>query len=219
MHCEDCARLVRQCLKGFEGVEDVFTDCETHKVVVRGEKADPLKVLERVKKKSNRKVELLSPVAEDLKELELQESSKSEEKKNKEDGEKQVKEAKLAVIDEEMVMGSKDRLPPHSPQEIVLNVYMDCEGCARKVRQCLKGFEGVEDVVTDCETQKVVVKGRKADPLKVIERVQKICHQKVELIPQVQKPLREEPKKPKQEKPRKKVLIMINNACGWKSWF
>ncbi|KAJ0724961.1 putative protein kinase RLK-Pelle-CrRLK1L-1 family [Helianthus annuus] len=217
MHCEDCARLVRQSLKGFEGVEDVFTDCETHKVVVRGEKADPFKVLERVKKKSNRKVELLSPVAEDLKELELQESSKSEEKivfshevKNLEDGEKPVKEAKPAVIDEEMVKGSKDQLPPHTTQEIVLNVYMDCEGCARKVRQCLKGFEGVEGVKTDCITQKVVVKGRKADPLKVLERVQKICSRKVELISQVQKPLRDEPKKPKQEKPRKQ---------GWKSWF
>lgn len=28
------------------------------------------------------------------------------------------------------------------PQEIVLRVYMHCEGCARKVRRCLKGFEG-----------------------------------------------------------------------------
>ena len=30
--------------------------------------------------------------------------------------------------------------PP--PQEIVLRVYMHCEGCARKVRRGLKGFEG-----------------------------------------------------------------------------
>lgn len=40
----------------------MVTDCKTHKVVVKGEKADPLKVLERVQKKSHRQVELLSPI-------------------------------------------------------------------------------------------------------------------------------------------------------------
>lgn len=29
------------------------------------------------------------------------------------------------------------------PQYIILRVYMHCEGCARKVRRCLKGFEGI----------------------------------------------------------------------------
>lgn len=40
----------------------MVTDCKTHKVVVKGEKADPVKVLERVQKKSHRQVELLSPI-------------------------------------------------------------------------------------------------------------------------------------------------------------
>ena len=44
------------------GVEDVLTDCKSHKVVVKGEKADPVKVLERVQKKSHGQVELLSPI-------------------------------------------------------------------------------------------------------------------------------------------------------------
>ncbi|KAK4395587.1 Heavy metal-associated isoprenylated plant protein 7 [Sesamum angolense] len=56
--------------------------------------------------------------------------------------------------------------PPPPPQEIVLRVFMHCEGCARKVRRCLKGFPGVEDVITDCRASKVVVKGEKADPVK-----------------------------------------------------
>lgn len=46
------------------GVEDVTTDCKTSKVVVKGEKADPLKVLQRLQKKSHRQVELLSPIPE-----------------------------------------------------------------------------------------------------------------------------------------------------------
>lgn len=67
------------------GVEDVQTDCKAHKVVVKGEKADPLKVLERVQRKSHRQVELLSPIpkppAEDAKKPEEKETPKPEEKK------------------------------------------------------------------------------------------------------------------------------------------
>lgn len=44
------------------GVEEVITDCRSSKVVVKGEKADPVKVLERVQRKSHRQVELLSPI-------------------------------------------------------------------------------------------------------------------------------------------------------------
>lgn len=48
------------------GVESVHTDCTTHKVVVKvkGERADPLKVLGRVQRKSHRRVELISPIPE-----------------------------------------------------------------------------------------------------------------------------------------------------------
>lgn len=40
------------------------TDCRTHKVVVKGKvaAADPLNVVERVRKKTGRKVELLTPI-------------------------------------------------------------------------------------------------------------------------------------------------------------
>lgn len=64
------------------GVEDVMTDCKSHKVVVKGDKADPLKVLERVQRKSHRQVELLSPIpnpAEEEKKPEPEEEKKKEE--------------------------------------------------------------------------------------------------------------------------------------------
>ncbi|KAL6990516.1 hypothetical protein U1Q18_042539 [Sarracenia purpurea var. burkii] len=83
---------------------------------------------------------------------------------------------------------SKEVAPPPPPQEIVLRVYMHCEGCAKKVRRCLKGFDGVEDVRTDCRTHKVVVKGEKADPVKVLERVQKKSHRQVELLSPIPTP-------------------------------
>lgn len=68
-------------------MEEVQTDCKAHKVVVKGEKADPVKVLERVQKKSHRQVELISPIpkppppAEDEKKTEEKEAAKPEEKK------------------------------------------------------------------------------------------------------------------------------------------
>ena len=118
--------------------------------------------------------------------------------------------------------------PPPPPQEIVLKVFMHCEGCARKVRRSLKGFPGgshffhttpilirgiiseptrvclslgVEDVLTDCKSHKVVVKGEKADPLKVLERIQRKNHRLVELLSPIPKPP-EEQKVPEEEKPK-----------------
>ncbi|KAK9137632.1 hypothetical protein Sjap_008226 [Stephania japonica] len=64
----------------FLGVEDVETDCKAHKVIVKGKQADPLKVLERVQKKSHRQVELLSPIP---KPPSPEEEKKAEEEKPK----------------------------------------------------------------------------------------------------------------------------------------
>jgi hypothetical protein len=62
------------------GVEDVSADSQTHKVVVKGKKAaaDPMKVVERVQKKTSRKVELLSPLPPPKEEEEKIEEEKKE---------------------------------------------------------------------------------------------------------------------------------------------
>ncbi|XP_051152018.1 heavy metal-associated isoprenylated plant protein 7-like [Andrographis paniculata] len=127
-------------------------------------------------------------------EEEEQEKKKTEQSDVKaEDGKKEA-EAKLEEC--------KETKEP--PPEIVLKVYMHCEGCARKVRRHLKGFQGVEDVITDCKESKVVVKGEKADPLKVLERIQRKSHRQVELISPIPKPPTEDPP-PAEEKPIAKV--------------
>ncbi|KAI3463606.1 hypothetical protein Pfo_020269 [Paulownia fortunei] len=130
------------------------------------------------------------------------EEAKKEEKEKQEEAPKAEKPAEDGKKEEKKSEESKaEEQPPQppSPQEIVLKVYMHCEGCARKVRRCLKGFEGVEDVITDCRTSKVVVKGEKADPLKVLARVQRKSHRQVELISPIPKPPAEEPKKPEEK--------------------
>lgn len=63
----------------------------------------------------------------------MEESEKKEEEKPKEEKANDEKKAEETP---------KEPPPPPPPQEIVLRVYMHCEGCAKKVRRCLKGFEG-----------------------------------------------------------------------------
>ena len=142
------------------------------------------------------------PAAEEKKPEEAKKAE--EEKKDEKPQEKPAEEKKEAAEESKVAKETKEEpAPPPPPQEIVLKVYMHCEGCARKVRRCLKGFPGVEDVITDCRTHKVVVKGEKADPLKVLERVQRKSHRQVELLSPIPKPPSEEEKKPEEkEKPK-----------------
>ncbi|KAF1001751.1 heavy metal-associated isoprenylated plant protein 7-like [Apium graveolens] len=145
MHCEGCARKIRTCLKGFQGVEDVTTDCKTHKVVVKGEKADPLKVLARVQRKSHRHVELLSPIP----------PPPAEPKKTKD---KEIPKP----------------LEKKEPQVItvVLKVHMHCEACAQEIKKRIERMKGVEIADTDLKSSLVTVKGV-FDPAKLVEYVHK----------------------------------------------
>lgn len=64
-------------------MEGVTADYKASKVVVKGKTADPLKVCERIQKKSGRKVEIISPLPkppEEVKE-ETKEAPKNPEKK------------------------------------------------------------------------------------------------------------------------------------------
>ncbi|XP_073028285.1 heavy metal-associated isoprenylated plant protein 7-like isoform X1 [Primulina eburnea] len=142
MHCEGCATKVRRCLKGFEGVEDVKTECRASKVVVKGEKADPLKVLERIKKKSRRQVDLISPIPKPpeviMKPQEKEEVIKSEEKKEE----------------------------PPNVTTVVLGVYMHCEACAQEIKKRIQRMKesmvlylGVESAEADLKKSQVTVRG------------------------------------------------------------
>ncbi|OMO84155.1 hypothetical protein CCACVL1_10970 [Corchorus capsularis] len=138
-----------------------------------------------------------------MEEKKAEDGKKGEEEKKEEAAKPAEKPAAEENKEEKKAEESKEESPPPPPQEIVLKVYMHCEGCARKVRRCLKGFDGVEDVMTDCKSNKVVVKGEKADPLKVLARVQRKSHRQVELLSPIPKPPAPEEKKPEEpEKPK-----------------
>ena len=64
-------------------MEDVTTDSKASKVVVKGKTADPIKVCERIRKKTGRKVQLISPLPKPPEEKkEEPKEAKEEEKKD-----------------------------------------------------------------------------------------------------------------------------------------
>ncbi|GLU18563.1 hypothetical protein SLE2022_348560 [Rubroshorea leprosula] len=156
MHCEGCARKVRRCLKGFEGVEDVMTDCKNHKVVVKGEKADPMKVLQRVQRKSHRQVELISPIPKPP----VEEAKKDEEKEKPKPEEKK----------EEVIT-------------VVLKVHMHCEACAQHIKKGIQKMKGVESAEPDLKNSEVTVKGV-FDPLKLVDYVYKRIKKQAVIVKQ-----------------------------------
>ncbi|KAL3366875.1 hypothetical protein AABB24_011540 [Solanum stoloniferum] len=181
MHCEGCARKVRKSLKGFQGVEDVLTDCKTHKVVVKGEKADPLKVLERIQKKSHRQVELLSPIpkppaaaAEEPKKPEEKEAVKAEEKKEE-------------------------------PQVItvVLRVHMHCEACAQEIKRRIQKMKGVENAEPDLKNSQVTVKGV-FEATKLVEYVSKRTGKRAVIVKVEPEQKAKEEAKPKEDQKEEK---------------
>ncbi|KAJ6882528.1 hypothetical protein NC651_028960 [Populus alba x Populus x berolinensis] len=176
MHCEGCARKVRRWLKGFEGVEDVTTDCKASKVVVKGEKADPLKVLERIQRKSHRQVVLISPIpkppSEEKKKAEEKEKPKVEEKKEK-------------------------------PPVIIamLRVHMHCEACALEIKKRIQRMQGVESAEPDLKSSQVIVKGV-FEPQQLVEYVSKRTGKHAEIVKQ--EPEKKEAEKGKESKEEKK---------------
>ncbi|MED6203306.1 hypothetical protein PIB30_114211, partial [Stylosanthes scabra] len=75
------------------GVEEVSADSKGSKVVVKGKAADPVKVLQRLQKKSGKKVELISPLPKPQ-----QEGKKEQEPTEKEEPQQPPQENKDQVI-------------------------------------------------------------------------------------------------------------------------
>ncbi|KAL8461676.1 hypothetical protein ACS0TY_032965 [Phlomoides rotata] len=178
MHCEACARKVTRALKGFEGVEEVKVDCKASKVVVKGKvaAADPIKVCQRIQKKSGRKVELISPLP------------KQDDDKKKADDKKE--EPKPAAAEE------KKPQPP-AVITVVLKVGMHCEACAQVLQKRIRKIQGVESVTTDIGNDQVIVKGV-VDPEKLVNDVYKKTGKQASVV------VKEEEKKEEKKEEEKK---------------
>uniref|UniRef100_A0A5B6ZFH1 HMA domain-containing protein n=1 Tax=Davidia involucrata TaxID=16924 RepID=A0A5B6ZFH1_DAVIN len=134
------------------------------------------------------------------------------EKKSKNDGEKKQNDQKK----NNNGGGKKD----DGSTTVVLKADMHCDGCATKVKKCIRSFEGVESVKGgDGDTNKITVTG-KVDPLKLREYVEQKSRKKVELVSPLPKKEKEngggekktedKPEKKPDEKKSKEVLLFTN---------
>ncbi|XP_059315949.1 heavy metal-associated isoprenylated plant protein 8-like [Lycium ferocissimum] len=160
IHCQGCKEQVLKSLRGFDGVEEIEIDEKNHKVVVKGEKADPLKVAERLRKKSGKHVELISPIPP---------KKKEEEKKEKKQEPKVI--------------------------EVILKLYLHCEGCAKDVKQCIHKMPGVQTVNPEMKNNIVKVKGS-MDPQKLVEFISKKAGRHAEIVKSINKIDKEKDEKP-----------------------
>ncbi|XP_021624280.1 heavy metal-associated isoprenylated plant protein 7 isoform X2 [Manihot esculenta] len=175
MHCEACARKVARALKGFQGVEEVTTDSKARKVVVKGKAADPLKIYERLKKKTRRKVVLISPLPEPP-------------EQNNQDPSPPPKEEKME---------------PPPVVTVVLSIRMHCEACAQALQKRVLKIRGVESVETNVATSQVIVKGI-VDPTELISDVYKKTGKQAFIVKGEEKKKEEEKKEEVNKEEEKK---------------
>ncbi|XP_044505777.1 uncharacterized protein LOC123225723 [Mangifera indica] len=187
LHCEGCAKKVRRAVRHYEGVQSVKTGCDANKVTVVG-KVNPVKMKERLEEKMKKKVGLIYPQLKKDLAAGGRDKKPSEKKPPKE--QKEAPKNDGAKKDEGVVT-------------VVLE--MDCEGCAEKLKDAVKGYQGVQSVKTGCDANKVTVVG-KVNPVKMKERLEEKMKKKVGLIyPQLKKDLAAggRDKKPSEKKPPK----------------
>ncbi|XP_057787611.1 heavy metal-associated isoprenylated plant protein 8-like [Salvia miltiorrhiza] len=183
IHCEGCANEVLKYLRGFQGVEGVEIDVKNNKVTVKGEKADPIKVSERLKKKSGKHVELISPIP------------------RKQDQNKHPKKPQADLFD------------------VVLKIYIHCEGCAKEVKHCILKMDGVQTVDPDAAKNTVVVKGS-MEPKKLVEFINKRGGRHAEILKQTKLNKKgdekhaENPKESKQTKKNNNAQNSDQNALN-----
>ncbi|KAK1395448.1 Copper-binding family protein [Heracleum sosnowskyi] len=177
MHCEACAKKVAKSLKGFQGVEEVMADCKGSKVVVKGKAVDPMKVCERIQKKSGRKVEIISPLPKPPEENKGQETKPEEPPKE----------------------DKKDEPPPVIT--LVLKIGMHCEACSQLLQKRIRKIKGVEAVTTDLANDQVTVKGV-LDPEKLVTDIYKKTKKQATVVKDEAK--KEEEKKEEEKKVEEK---------------
>ncbi|KAI4319018.1 hypothetical protein MLD38_032668 [Melastoma candidum] len=182
MHCEGCARKVRRCLIGFDGVEEVLTDSRANKVVVKGEKADPMKVMERVqRKRSHSHVELLSPIPKPNPPPPPPQEGDKPNPHQKPNPPEKKEEPKVVTV--------------------VLKVHMHCEACSQEIKKRILRMKGVESVEPDLKRSQVSVKGV-FEPAKLVEYVYKRTGKHAAIVEQEQEQEREQKQKQEQKPPQ-----------------
>ncbi|KAK6788038.1 hypothetical protein RDI58_016563 [Solanum bulbocastanum] len=189
-HCEGCVRKILNAVRSFEdyceccsvffqavrflvsnfpnfwfvtaekGVEKVICDSETNKVTAIGE-VDALKLKEKVERKMNRPVQLISPLPKDCK----------KEKKHNENDSKSTKGDDKKTKEKEPLVTT-----------VVLKLHLHCEGCIQKIHKTITKNKGYKDMKIDQEKELVTVTGA-MDMKELVEALKKQLKKDVQIVP------------------------------------
>ncbi|XLS49213.1 hypothetical protein HN51_009890 [Arachis hypogaea] len=162
--CDGCFSKIRRCLRSYPGVDNVKAETDTGKITVTGNVSDPAKMKERLEKKLNKKVILISP------QIKKDKNNKNgdQNKENKTDGDNKEKK-------------SKEKETPVMTTA-VLKVALHCQGCVDKIRKTVSKTKGVNEMEINKEKETVTVKGTmdvKALAANLTEKLKR----KVEVVP------------------------------------
>ncbi|GJW01398.1 putative reverse transcriptase domain-containing protein [Tanacetum coccineum] len=143
-------------------------------------------------------------------------SNTEEQQKNQEEkkdeagtgvGDKNVKGSE-SPTNENKQKDNKQNDNKHTAGVIVLGVHLHCQGCVETVVKSLRGFDGVEVVEPNTKDNRVTVKEKNCEPVKIEERVKRKSGKHVEIISPVHK--KHQKNKPQEKKPEApKVTEMV----------
>ncbi|KAL1323590.1 hypothetical protein HN51_033879 [Arachis hypogaea] len=162
--CDGCFSKIRHCLRSYPGVNNVKAESDTGKITVTGKVSDPAKMKERLEKKLNKKVILISPQIK----KEKNNNNGDHNKENKTDGDNKEKK-------------SKEKETPVMTTA-VLKVALHCQGCVDKIHKTVSKTKGVNEMEINKEKDTVTVKGTmdvKALAANLTEKLKR----KVEVVP------------------------------------
>ncbi|OIT22243.1 PREDICTED: heavy metal-associated isoprenylated plant protein 3-like [Nicotiana attenuata] len=155
-HCDGCTLKIIKAVRSFEGVEKVTCDGEANKVTVIG-KVDPLKLKEKVERKTNKAVQLVSPLPKDCKKEKVP-GKNGEDKKQK----------------------PKEKEPPVTTA--VLKIHLHCEGCIQKIQKVITKNKGYKEMKMDMEKDLVTVTGS-MDMKELVEELKRQLKKDVVIVP------------------------------------
>ncbi|CAN8247208.1 unnamed protein product [Cochlearia groenlandica] len=158
MHCDGCIAKIISLARGLKGVETVRADPASNKLTLIGF-MDPVKITEKLQKKSKKKIELLSPKPK--KEAKANNDPKPENNKNN-------NKTMVAV------------------STVLLKLNCSCDGCTKKIHKTISKTKGVYEVKMDKEKEVVTVTGT-MDTKAVTENLKRKLKKTVQVLPEKKK--------------------------------
>ncbi|XP_016555284.2 uncharacterized protein LOC107854794 [Capsicum annuum] len=206
--CEGCVSTVVKAIRSIGGVEKVMCDVDSKKLTVIG-KVDPVMLREEVERKTQKNVEVVSPIpkkdgkgkgggdngsdngaGEEKKKMQKQNKEKdSRENTGGEDKKNKAKEKKSTKKNEGGEKHKKEGGEENKKDGGNLTAILkscQCEGCVSTVVKAIRSIGGVEKVMCDVDSKKLTVIG-KVDPVMLREEVERKTQKNVEVVSRIPK--------------------------------